>query len=77
MTVPVRITFHWNAVRAALGCAVLVALMASGAAAQAGSGTITGRVLDPQGLPVAGAAVVVRATETDARNMLVTNNAGI
>jgi outer membrane receptor protein involved in Fe transport len=77
MTVPVRISFHWNAFRAALGCAVLIALMATGLVAQAGSGTITGRVLDPQGLPVAGASVSVRATDTDARNLLVTNNAGI
>jgi hypothetical protein len=55
----------------------VLAFLATGAGAQSGSGTITGRILDPQNLPVAGAAVVVRAADTHVENKLVTNDAGI
>src|ERR1017187_4439223 len=78
MTVLVRVNFYWNALRTMGACAIVLALMATGAVAQgAGSGTITGRVLDPQNLAVPGAAVTVRHTDTGAEQQFVTNDAGI
>ncbi len=55
----------------------LLAAMTASFAQTTGSGTITGRVTDAQNLPIAGAAVVVRSTDTGTERALTTNEVGI
>ena len=56
---------------------LLIAAMSTAFAQTTGSGTITGRVTDPQSLPIAGAAVVVRVTDTGTERPLIMNEVGI
>lgn len=46
-------------------------------AAQTATGTITGTITDPSGLPVAGASVVVHDTDTGNKSTYPTNEAGL
>jgi hypothetical protein len=59
-----------------LGVAFLIALTAGAAAAQETRGMIFGRVLDPSGAPVAGAAVTIENTDTNLITRLTTNATG-
>jgi hypothetical protein len=60
-------------------CLLAIAVLAGPwvASAQTATGTITGTVSDPAGLPIVGANVVIRNTDTGAESPYTTNNAGI
>lgn len=60
-------------------CLLAIAVLAGPwpASAQTATGTVTGTVSDPAGLPIVGANVVVRNTDTGSESPYSTNSAGI
>ena len=52
-------------------------LLLQGANAQTATGSITGTVTDPSGLPIVDAGVVVRNTDTNTESRFVTNSDGV
>lgn len=74
-----RVSFkHWAA--AALFCLLSVAMnfiSSQPVVAQTATGTLTGTVTDPSGLPVVGVEVIVKNTDTNTVSRFATNGVGV